>query len=1215
MKSKVMLTLLVIMLIGSSLFSNASPILANNNKKTGVFECISEDVISGYAGEPGQGQGGGETVHRIDIVIKQNIVVNLLNQLLQKEVSVNSFTEEVLQGEKRYHFSVDMKSKWPLLLNKNKPIDLVGKVYRKVGNKVQYQYSFEKKNVIISNACGSGEENPLPNIPKLDVLEIIKEGNSQLAQYPNVNQIFNIHTMRMKEFVATNEELDGKYDVIMISSGDYNPAGISGIPYSGGSDNQKKAHNTTNVLNDITNLKADQIINNFINKGQPVILHKESIQAYSNSKLYNKFNPYLTQNKPNVIGYTNLTDLKNSINAFLGGTNYVKKPILNLTSKPTDYVTNPSKIYGKGETITFDFSVDNYNPQLKANLYIDSDFNDRYDSSEIVKTINLTAATGTGNISYALPSGTSGLRHWKFEVVDNSNSLKDYEKGVVRFKDQVAQIKVLQVTKEGTTSRLNDSNSDQVMKQSYLSKDGEYLIEIDNTEMSIFNKTRQQLGNSQKKFSYESINGTYDMLIFGFADVYNGAAISNEAAQAVVNFVNSGQSVMFTHDTVFETNNNWVNNFMNITGQIAPRTNLGHGAPNPSTQTKKVNDGLITQYPFILDDNIQIATTHNQYYTLNLEDPNVIPWYNIKSQDTDNSAYKRDVDDSWNHFYTYSKGNVTYSGTGHTNNRFPDEEQRLFVNTMYRAFLGSNHAPVITVITPKENDQIPTSQNIWLNFKVEDLDLNDRLLTAKVKVDGKEIQLDNDGKVYSGESISKEIPHGLQADGTVNIEIEVTDKKGATAKKVFPVVIKKISEAAVPTREIVGNNLVEFGSTVELNYKVNSKEITLQNSTLPNELKVTNVKYEEIFPANIEIKTLPQGFTKNTRADGTTLVQGPLADIVFEKVGNIYKPKNSEISFTIKVSPKANDQDGVVKYNLDNAQLSFKELDSTNNSTINFNPLVIDAAYKIDSVSLGDDQLIYLGGESLALKPLLTVSPAKAYYQIVSWNIANSNIVGFDVDSSGNKIESISAKANGQTTVTVKVKDAFGTEKTATLNVKVYTQVTGISVNPTELDMFVGEEKQVTATVEPANASNKNVTWTSADPSVATVVNGKVKAEGIGSTEITVTTEDGDFSEYITVNVEELDVVLRFTSAVPKQINIGDTLNLSDSTYLFRDPQDTPVTWSSSKPSTIHINHNTGVITAKSAGYADITVTSTETDMKATVRIYVKQAGNDDLKW
>ncbi len=56
-----------------------------------------------------------------------------------------------------------------------------------------------------------------------------------------------------------------------------------------------------------------------------------------------------------------------------------------------------------------------------------------------------------------------------------------------------------------------------------------------------------------------------------------------------------------------------------------------------------------------------------------------------------------------------------------------------------------------------------------------------------------------------------------------------------------------------------------------------------------------------------------------------------------------------------------------------------------------------------------------------------------------------------------------------------------------------------------------GDSRKLTATVLPTNATNKNVTWSSSDPYVATVdQNGNIKAIKVGATTITVTTEDGN---------------------------------------------------------------------------------------------------------
>lgn len=70
--------------------------------------------------------------------------------------------------------------------------------------------------------------------------------------------------------------------------------------------------------------------------------------------------------------------------------------------------------------------------------------------------------------------------------------------------------------------------------------------------------------------------------------------------------------------------------------------------------------------------------------------------------------------------------------------------------------------------------------------------------------------------------------------------------------------------------------------------------------------------------------------------------------------------------------------------------------------------------------------------------------------------------------------------------------------------------VTGITITPAELSMLVGSTQQLVAAVIPENATDKNVTWSSDDETVATVdANGLVTAAAPGSATITVTTADG----------------------------------------------------------------------------------------------------------
>ncbi|WP_338593396.1 immunoglobulin-like domain-containing protein [Paenibacillus sp. Y5S-9] len=83
--------------------------------------------------------------------------------------------------------------------------------------------------------------------------------------------------------------------------------------------------------------------------------------------------------------------------------------------------------------------------------------------------------------------------------------------------------------------------------------------------------------------------------------------------------------------------------------------------------------------------------------------------------------------------------------------------------------------------------------------------------------------------------------------------------------------------------------------------------------------------------------------------------------------------------------------------------------------------------------------------------------------------------------------------------------------------------VRGISLDQTTLSIVEGKSGQLTATVLPANATKKAVTWSSSNPAVATVsATGRVTAVAAGTASITVTTVDGGFSSSATVTVTPL---------------------------------------------------------------------------------------------
>ena len=118
-----------------------------------------------------------------------------------------------------------------------------------------------------------------------------------------------------------------------------------------------------------------------------------------------------------------------------------------------------------------------------------------------------------------------------------------------------------------------------------------------------------------------------------------------------------------------------------------------------TTTVREVGQAQITEYPYNLSDTgistgsnvdgqnaINISQTHTQWYQLDLENDDISPWFNLVA---DGSYFGAKGDqfnsgDARNFYYTYSIGNITYSGTGHTSN-YTDAELKLFVNTIIRA--------------------------------------------------------------------------------------------------------------------------------------------------------------------------------------------------------------------------------------------------------------------------------------------------------------------------------------------------------------------------------------------------------------------------------------------------------------------------------------------------------------------------------------------------
>ena len=167
-----------------------------------------------------------------------------------------------------------------------------------------------------------------------------------------------------------------------------------------------------------------------------------------------------------------------------------------------------------------------------------------------------------------------------------------------------------------------------------------------------------------------------------------------------------------------------------------------------------------------------------------------------------------------------------------------------------------------------------------------------------------------------------------------------------------------------------------------------------------------------------------------------------------------------------------------------------------------------EVTYKVTGVSLNKDSLTLDVGSSETLNA--TVAPNNATNQKVTWT-SNAESVA-TVDESGN----VEAVAPGTANITVTTEDG---SKQATCTVTVTQPVTGVSLNKNTLELYTGKSETLIATVEPSDATNPAVNWSSDKPEVATVEGGTVTAKAAGTATITATTVDGGFTTICTVTV------------------------------------------------------------------------------------------------
>lgn len=211
-----------------------------------------------------------------------------------------------------------------------------------------------------------------------------------------------------------------------------------------------------------------------------------------------------------------------------------------------------------------------------------------------------------------------------------------------------------------------------------------------------------------------------------------------------------------------------------------------------------------------------------------------------------------------------------------------------------------------------------------------------------------------------------------------------------------------------------------------------------------------------------------------------------------------------------------------------------------------------------------------------------TLTPANASENTITWSSTDTSVATV---TQGGKVTAVAA---GSTLIFA--KDASG--NSAYCKVTVVESVEGIKLNFNKKTLKKGNSFKLKATFTPTTATNKSITWSSSNKSVASVSkDGMVKGVKGGVAIITAKSVDGKHVDTCIVTVKEsvTKIVLNKTSY---KLGKGKSYTLKASVKNSTASNKT-VKWKSSNTKVATVNSK-GKVTGKSIGYATITATATD---------------------
>ena len=247
----------------------------------------------------------------------------------------------------------------------------------------------------------------------------------------------------------------------------------------------------------------------------------------------------------------------------------------------------------------------------------------------------------------------------------------------------------------------------------------------------------------------------------------------------------------------------WVTHFNNHYPSRISNAFYTQGDNSKTVGVERVNRGQITEYPYVLPEKFDVTNTHGQYYQLNLDldddkdgESDVVVWYTLGAVNPVSDTglyhmYTMTGKDVRNNYYIYNRGNLTYSGQGHTNftdandtyTTSPEQavdatECKLLVNTIIAAYSAG---------TRESQATFHETGNIASKKITSDIIPYDTLYN---------ITEDKDEDFFPG--AGRKVSGNTASDPTMTAYVEISDTNIVFSKKIYARFGMK-SDASKPT--------------------------------------------------------------------------------------------------------------------------------------------------------------------------------------------------------------------------------------------------------------------------------------------------------------------------------------------------------------------------------------------------------------------------------